>query len=220
MGLKDEVRYARAVVRNAYNRREGKGFVQHDLAVLRRLQKQGRVTIGRGSYGVPNIFTHMLDTTGLRVGNYCSIAGSYILGGGHPADRVTTYPLRVLLEMEGAGQDGFPRKVADTVIGSDCYVGWGCMLLTSVNIGDGAIVGSGSLVTKDVPPYAIVGGNPARIIRYRYNEEQIAALLEIKWWDWPEEEIRAAVDLLSGEDVDAFIAYARKRSPFPASAAS
>lgn len=109
-------------------------------------------------------------------------------------------------------EDGFPRKVGDTVIGSDCYVGWGCILLSSVTIGDGAIVGSGALVTKDVPPYAIVGGNPARIIRYRYTDEQIAALLRIKWWDWPEEDIRDAVDLLSGDDVEAFIAYAQGRA--------
>lgn len=155
----------------------------------------------------------MLDTTGLRVGSYSSIGGTYLLGGGHPADRVTTYPLRVLLRMEGAGEDGFPRKVGDTVIGSDCYVGWGCMLLSNVAIGDGAIVGSGALVAKDVPPYAIVGGNPAKVIRYRYDEQQIASLLRIRWWDWPEEEVRAAVDLLSGDDVDKFIAYARDRFP-------
>lgn len=211
MDLRDEVRYGMARLRNVHNRRTGSGYVGRDLGVLRRLQKQGRVTYGRGTYGVPTLFTHMLDTTGLRVGSYSSIGGTYLLGGGHPADRVTTYPLRVQLRMEGAGEDGFPRKVRDTVIGSDCYVGWGCMLLSNVTIGDGAIVGSGALVTKDVPPYAIVGGNPAKIIRYRYDEQQIASLLRIRWWDWPEEEIRAAVDLLSGDDVDKFIAYARDR---------
>ena len=213
MGLKDGIRFGVALLRSVSNQRTGKGSRGHDIAVWRRLQRQGRVTVGRGTYGVPIIFTHMLDTTGLRVGNYSSIGGTYILGGGHPADRVTTYPLRVQLRMEGAGEDGFPRKVGDTVIGSDCYVGWGCMLLPNVWIGDGAIVGSGALVTKDIPPYAIVGGNPAEIIRYRYDEDQIKALLEIKWWDWPEAEIKAAVDLLTGDDVDSFIEYARTRMP-------
>lgn len=219
MDLKDEVRYGVARLRNAYNNHTGKGFTGRDLGVLRQLQKQGRVTLGRGTYGVPTLFTHILDTTGLRVGNYCSLAGTYILGGGHPPDRVTTYPIRIMTRMEGFGEDGFPQKVGDTVIGSDCYVGWGCMLLSSVKIGDGAIVGSGALVTKDVPPYAIVGGNPAKVIRYRYDEAQIDALLEIKWWDWPEEEIKAAADLLSGDDVDAFIAYAQEHFPSPVSSA-
>jgi hypothetical protein len=68
-------------------------------------------------------------------------------------------------------------------------------------------------VTKDIPPYAIVGGNPARLIRYRFSADQIAALLEIRWWDWPEEEIKRAAPQLTSRDVDAFIEYARRRDP-------
>jgi hypothetical protein len=80
-----------------------------------------------------------------------------------------------------------------------------------VHIGDGAVIAAGAVVTKDVPPYAIVAGNPAKVIRYRHTEEQRAALLEIKWWDWTDEEVREAVPLLAGSDIDAFIEYARAR---------
>lgn len=206
--LKDGARF----LQNLRSRRVGAGFNSRDLAILRRLQRAGRVTIGPGTYGVPEIFTHMYDSTCLHIGNYCSIAPTVVLGGGHPPDRVTTYPHRIWMGMEGAGEDGFPAPSKDTVIGSDCYIGWRCTLLSGVTIGDGVIVGVGALVTKDVPPYAIVGGNPARVIRYRFSEEQIAALLEIRWWDWPEQEIRDAVPLLAADDVDAFIEYARSRS--------
>jgi acetyltransferase-like isoleucine patch superfamily enzyme len=192
-----------------YHRRTGAGFVGRDAVVLRRLQRAGRVTIGVGTYGTPEIFTHMLDETRLHIGNYSSIGSTIMLGGGHPPDRLTTYPLRVLLGMPGAGEDGFPAPSKDTIIGSDVYAGWRSTLLSGVNIGDGAIVGALALVTKDVEPYAIVGGNPAKLIRYRFTEEQIAALLEIRWWDWPEDKVRAAVPWLESEDIDAFIEYAR-----------
>jgi acetyltransferase-like isoleucine patch superfamily enzyme len=195
------------------SRRFGAGFNSRDLAIMRRLQRAGRVTIGPGTYGVPEIFTHMYDGTCLHIGNYSSVAPIVLLGGGHPPNRVTTYPLRIWMGMEGAGEDGFPATSKDTVIGSDAYVGWRSFLLSGVTIGDGAIVGAGALVTKDVPPYAIVGGNPARVIRYRFSEEQIEAMLELRWWDWPEQEIRDAVPLLAGDDVDAFIEYARARQP-------
>ncbi len=166
----------------------GAGFIGRDLAVLRRLQRAGRVTMGPGTYGVPEFFTNRYDPTSLHVGNYSSVAAVVMLGGGHPADRVTTYPHRVNMGMEGAGEDGFPTRSKDTVIGSDVYIGWRAVLLSGITIGDGAIVGAQALVTKDVPPYAIVGGNPAKLIRYRFPEEQRQALLEIRWWDWPEQE--------------------------------
>jgi carbonic anhydrase/acetyltransferase-like protein (isoleucine patch superfamily) len=115
--------------------------------------------------------------------------------------------------MEGAGKDGNPAIRGDILIGSDVWVTFGSYVLSGVTIGDGAVVATGSVVTKDVPPYAIVGGNPAKLIRLRHSEEQIAELLEIRWWDWPEEEIRKAVPYLASEDVDAFIEYAHTNEP-------
>jgi acetyltransferase-like isoleucine patch superfamily enzyme len=213
MGVSDRLQDTVALLRNTYNRRNGMGFVNRDLGVLRRLQRAGRVTMGRGTYGVPTVFTHNWVGSCLHIGNYSSVDGIYLLGGGHPPDRVTTFPLRIHFGLEGAGEDGFPAHSKDTFVGSDVYVGWRAVVLSGVTIGDGAIIGTGALVTKDVPPYAIVGGNPAKIIRYRYSEPEIAALLEIRWWDWPDEEIKAAAPLLAGADLNAFIEYARERFP-------
>jgi acetyltransferase-like isoleucine patch superfamily enzyme len=214
-GLIGRLKDVKALVANANNRRGGEGFVGRDFLVMRRLQRAGRVTFGRGTYGVPTIHTHILATTCLHVGNYSSIGSHFLLGGGHPADSVTTYPHRILMAMDGAGTDGFPAPSKDTVVGSDVYAGWGAVILSGVTIGDGAIIGAAAVVTKDVEPYAIVGGNPAKIIRYRFSEEQRQALLQIRWWDWPDDEIRAAVPLLAGKDIDAFIDYARQRFPTP-----
>jgi acetyltransferase-like isoleucine patch superfamily enzyme len=205
--LKDGARLLRHVYRRA-----GEGVIGKDLAVLRRLQREGRVTLGPGTYGVPPILTFMHDKTCLHVGNYSSLGSLIMLGGKHPTDRVTTYPHRIWMGMEGAGEDGFPVPSADTIVGSDVWLCYEAVILSGVTIGDGAIVAAGAVVTRDVPPYAIVGGNPARLIRYRCPEEQRQALLDIRWWDWPEHEIRDAVPLLAGDDIDAFIDYAHARS--------
>lgn len=185
-----------------------------DLGELRRLERAGRVSFGRGTYGVPTVMTYIHDSTRLHVGSYTSIAGgsTIMLGGKHPTDRVTTYPHRIMMNMDGAGADGFPIPTGDTFIGSDAWICTGALLISGVTVGDGAIVAGGAVVTRDVPPYAVVGGNPARVISYRHTEEQREALLDIKWWDWPEDEIREAVPLLSGDDIDAFIEYARNKT--------
>ena len=97
--------------------------------------------MGTGTYGVPEFFTN--DMTPLpHVGNYWSVAAIIMLGGGHPADRVTTYPHPRRMGMEGAGEDGFPTPSKDTVIGSDCLYRLASTLLSGVTIGDGAIVGA------------------------------------------------------------------------------
>jgi acetyltransferase-like isoleucine patch superfamily enzyme len=184
-----------------------------DKAILRRLMRQGRVTFGPWSYGEPIIYTFPEDRTCLRVGNYSSVGSTILLGGEHPTDRVTTFPHRIWMFMDGAGEDGFPAPTGDTVIGSDVWSCYGAFLKSGVHIGDGAIVAGGAVVIRDVPPYAVVGGNPAKVLKYRFREDQIAELLDVQWWNWPNDEVRAAVPLLAGDDVDAFIAYARERKP-------
>lgn len=193
-------------------RRAHQGLLGRDQAVLWRLKRRGIVTYDHRSYGVPTLHHFGLgEPTRLIVGKYSSIAGNYLLGGDHNAANVTTYPLRINLGLPGATEDGVPTTRGDIRVGSDCWTGYGSWILSGVTIGDGAVVAAGAIVTRDVPPYAIVGGNPARLIRYRHSEEQIAALLQIRWWDWPDDEVLAAVPYLVSEDVDAFIEYARQR---------
>ena len=193
----------------------------HNYAEWRRLRRSGRVTIGRGTYGFPQVLDFVHGTEVLRIGAYCSLSGAatFILGGQHAVDRVTTYPHRIWMRLPGAGTDGFPTPTADTILGSDVWICAGALISSGVTIGDGAIVAAGAVVIKDVPAYAIVGGNPAKLIRYRFTEEQIEALLQIRWWDWPEERVREAVPLLAGRDIDAFIAWARGEATVPTGAA-
>ena len=177
-------------------------------ANLRRLRRAGRVSLGPWTYGTPRVWWHPKGTECLRVGSYASLGGTYILGGNHGTDRPTTYPLRINWDLEGAWEDGVPVSTGDTIVGSDVWTCEACVILSGVTIGDGAIVAAGAVVTKDVPPFAIVGGNPARLIRYRFNERQRAALMAIRWWEWTEDEVRAAVPLLAGADIDELIDYA------------
>jgi hypothetical protein len=204
VGLRAVVRYQLNRLRNAW--------WGGDLSNLRRLERQGRVIRGVGTYGVPTVWTFPYEDAKLIVGKYSAVAGTHLLGGQHAVRHVASYPLRIHLGMEGAGKDGNPAKRGDIVIGSDVWVAFGSYVLSGVTIGDGAVVAAGSVISKDVPPYAIVGGNPAELIRYRHTEEQIAALLEIKWWDWPLEEIREAVPYLASPDIEAFIEFARGRA--------
>ncbi|CAM3354253.1 CatB-related O-acetyltransferase [Nocardioides dubius] len=183
------------------------------IAEFKRMEKAGRVTVGPNTraYQVPMIKSFIHDDTKLTLGDYSSLSSEAMvyLGGKHKIDAVTTYPHRILWGMEGAGEDGFPTPTGDTFIGSDVWLCPGSHVISGVRIGHGAIIGAGSVITRDVPDYAVVGGNPAKVIRYRFSEEQIAALLEIRWWDWPRAEVEKAVPYLASQDIDAFIAYAR-----------
>lgn len=181
----------------------------------RRLKKAGRVVHGPGYYSIPIVKHYIHDETKLLIGNYSCISETAIvmLGGEHAIDWTSTYPFRIQLGLPGAGQDGMPRKTADTRIGSEVWVGQRAFIRSGVKIGDGAVIAANAVVTKDVPPFAIVGGNPGKVIRFRHTEQDREALLDIRWWDWPAEEIRRAAPLLSSPDVAAFIDYARLRFP-------
>ncbi len=184
-----------------------------EYAQQRRLVKAGRMTVGRHSYGIPVIKTYTHDTTRLSIGAYSAVSETAIvmLGGEHAVDRVTTFPLRIVLKLPGAGQDGIPVPTGDTVIGNDVWVTQRAFIRSGVTVGDGAIVAAGAIVTKDVPAYAVVGGNPAKVLRYRFTPEQIEALLGIRWWDWPDDLVVEATPLLCGTDIDAFITWAHEQ---------
>lgn len=139
-------------------------------------------------------------TAQITVGNYTSI-GSYVQMHTLHNHACIKYPQLV----STAQLPGYPHPNAEEkiVIGSDVWIGRNAVLLGNITIGDGAIIGAFSVVAKDVPPFAVVVGNPAIIKRYRFSEEQIQRLLEIRWWDFPEEEIQAIKDDLL--DIDVFL---------------
>ena len=167
----------------------------------------GRATIGRHSYGTLTIHSGPGDRAPVSIGAFCSFAAGVELipGGAHRIDWVSTYPFRVRWSMEGAGRDGHPAPGRGIVIGNDVWCGRGATILDGVTVGDGAVIGAYAVVTRDVRPYAFVGGNPAREIRCRFDDEQVEALLAIAWWDWPDDVIRERVPQLSSGDVDGFL---------------
>ena len=133
--------------------------------------ESGRATLGPGSYGEPEVYIFPEDSsTQLRIGAYSSIAAGtrIVLGGEHHIDWVTTSPLRILNGLPGAGKDGHPLSKGDITIANDVWIGMGAMILSGVTIGNGAVVGAGAVVARDVPPFAVVAGNPASNIRFRF----------------------------------------------------
>jgi acetyltransferase-like isoleucine patch superfamily enzyme len=161
--------------------------------------------IGRGTYGDLRVRSWGEGTT-LTMGAFCSVASGVqiLLGGEHRPDWVTTYPFNVLWE-KARHLSGHPSSKGDVVIGNDVWIGAEAMILSGVTIGDGAVIGARAVVTKDVPPYAVVGGNPARVIRMRFDEATIARLQNLKWWTWDDTPIEKFLPLLLSDNVEAFL---------------
>ena len=178
---------------------------------LRELAEAGVVEWGEHSYGAPVVHAYPGDRGRLVVGRYCSFAleVEVFLGGEHRTDWVSTFPLREVNRLPGAHASGHPATRGDVVIGSDVWLGRGCLLRSGVHVGDGAVIGARAVVTRDVRPYAVVAGNPARELRRRFSDQQIDGLLRIAWWDWPDSKVLGAVDLLNGAGVDEFLEHAR-----------
>lgn len=131
----------------------------------------------------------------LKIGKFCSVAcGAKFLftSGNHSLRSLSTYTFPIFYEQWGLDpkniRDAWDNK-GDIVIGNDVWIGYEAVILSSVTVGDGAVIGTRAVVTKDVPPYTIVGGVPARPIRRRFDPQTIARLEELRWWDWEEERI-------------------------------
>ena len=161
------------------------------------------------SYMPPTLLAFGRETgdRGVSVGRYSSISGGtrILLGGHHHPEWVSTYPFRIKFGLSGAYHDGQPFTKGRVIIGSDVWIGYDVIVLSGVHIGHGAVVATGSVVTKDVPPYTMIGGNPARPIRKRFDDDTITALLRIAWWDWPHEKVLEHAGLLSSPDIQDFI---------------
>ncbi|KAA3599454.1 CatB-related O-acetyltransferase [Stenotrophomonas maltophilia] len=171
-----------------------------------------RIQVGRFTYGNPN-FRIWAEHESIIIGAFCSIADEVaIFGGGeHNAQWVTTFPLRIALGHPDAHADGHPATRGPTRIGNDVWIGHGATIMSGVTVGNGAIIGARAVVAKDVPPFAVVVGNPARIVRYRFTDAQIQALQQIQWWNWPLEKISEMTPLLCGGSVEQFIASAQTK---------
>lgn len=176
----------------------------------RRAPLRQRYAIGRGTYGEPTVLTWGDEGT-LRVGAFCSFARdvTIILNGNHRTDWVTTYPFPKFRE-SARGVQGHVASKGDVVIGNDVWIGHGATILAGVTIGNGAVVGAGAVVTRSVEPYAIVGGNPARLIRHRFDEETSGLLERLAWWEWSDEELDRAMPLLLSADVWGLARFARQ----------
>lgn len=148
------------------------------------------MTIGKGSRVAQ---TGSDITAQVTVGNYTSIAPYVQMHSLTQHSCIQDRRLVSTAQLPGYPQTHSEEKIT---IGSDVWIGRNAVLLGNITIGHGAIIGAFSVVAKDVPPYAVVVGNPATIKRYRFTEQQIAKLLEIKWWDWSEEEIEQNKDKL------------------------
>lgn len=176
---------------------------------LARVASRYGYDIGEFSYGRPKV---RFPESGkkLTIGRYCSIADKVeiLLGGNHRTDWATTYPFSALkgLWPSAPATEDYHTSRGDVVIGHDVWLGSGVTILSGITVGHGAVVAAQAVVTKDVPPYAIVGGNPAKVIRYRFDEATIAALLEIRWWDLPQEKVATLIPLLQSDRVRELIA--------------
>jgi acetyltransferase-like isoleucine patch superfamily enzyme len=166
--------------------------------------KYANYSVGEFSYGEPTILSWGEKAT-LTIGNFCSIAGgvTILLGGEHRPDWVTTFPFNKFFE-EFQAITGHPATKGDVIIGNDVWIGMNVLILSGVTIGDGSVVGANSVIARDVAPYSIVAGNPAKPVRKRFDQATIDKLLKIKWWNWDIQRIKENVPLMLSNKVKEF----------------
>lgn len=154
------------------------------------------------------LYHYLVNHDRLVIGKFCSIAcgAKFIFtSANHSLKSLSTYPFPIFFEEWGLDvsdiTDAWDNK-GDIIVGNDVWIGYEAVILSGVTIGDGAVVGSRAVVTKDIPPYTIVGGVPAKPIRKRFDDVTIARLLELKWWDWSEERIKANLKNIQSGRID------------------
>lgn len=167
-----------------------------------------RTSFGRFTYGAKNIAVKQWgEGASLSVGAFCSIAENVtvFLGGNHRMDWITTFPFGHIFQNElgNVGLAGHPTTNGDVVIGHDVWIGYGVSIVSGVTIGDGAVLAANATVVRDVGPYEIVAGNPAQLLRKRFDQDIIDRLMALSWWNLPVETIKLmARDLSSPPSAD------------------
>jgi acetyltransferase-like isoleucine patch superfamily enzyme len=170
-------------------------------------------SIGDHTYGVPFIYEAWI--TKLTIGRFTSIAGNVeIVLGNHRPSFVSTYPFFTLKgEWPDAGTMEIDHDTKGPVtIGSDVWIGASVIIMSGVTIGDGAVLGAGAVVTSDIPAYGIAAGNPAKVLRYRFDPATIERLLRLRWWDWPDAKVSRYLSLIMSEDIARFLDAAEQDS--------
>jgi len=179
----------------------------HKIVARQRLDESKHLLVlGNQTYGVENLRIHHWNGQNkLVVGAYCSIADSVhvFLGGNHRMEWATTFPFStksaIAQGIIHGSRDGCVTSKGNVIIGTDVWIGSHASIMSGVSIGSGAVIAAYSHVVKDVEPYEIVGGNPAKHIRFRFNKTVIERLERLAWWNWPEEVVFSNVDLLCSE---------------------
>ena len=195
----------------------------HDQSIVYLKNVITRSTIEVGEYTIYNDFVHdprdfeknnvlyhyPVNGDRLKIGKFCAIAcGARFLftSGNHAMRSLSTYTFPIFFEEWGLDakniREAWDNK-GDITVGNDVWIGYEAVILSGVTIGDGAIIGARAVVTKDVPPYTIVGGVPARPIRRRFDEATVQRLSALRWWDWDAEKIRRALPLIQAGEMDA-----------------
>ena len=183
---------------------------------LEKLVRAHGFSIGAYSYGRPKV-RFAESGRRLTIGRYCSIADKVeiLLGGDHRLDWASTYPFAAMrgLWPEADAPAGYHASRGDVSIGHDVWLGSGCLILSGVTVGHGAVVAAHAVVTRDVPPYAIVAGNPARVVRTRFDAATVSDLVACAWWDLPHAAVATLVPLLQSGRIPELIAAARAVAP-------
>ena len=169
-------------------------------------------SVGKYTYGHGDMTVHSWgEGYGLYIGAFSSIAGGclVLLGGNHRIDRITTFPFGHIHQhtFNTHNGSGHPQSNGNVIIGNDVWIGLNVTILSGITIGDGAVIAANTTVTKDVPPYSIVGGNPGKVIRYRFDTPVIKKLLDMKWWNWSDEKINKHLVMLCSDNTEAILKF-------------
>ena len=178
-------------------RKKWRKLNKHNGTRMLRTSANAIVKVGNYTYG--NLYVHISNTERqLTIGNYCSIAENvcFVLNSDHPLHSISTFPFKTVV----LGLSNYEAiSKGDIIVEDDVWIGYGATIMSGVHIGQGAVVAAGAVVTKDVPPYAIVGGVPAKVIKYRFEPEMIEELLKVDYSKLTKEDIEKHIDDLYTE---------------------